>query len=855
VDATLQLRGQGLSGNWKLIFPEDRVKISRVEAGGALTSLTSNVATSVVLSQTIPLKIEAIKISDAVKDVEVKATFTPANSNGTMEDKLLVTVLRIDLEIDSIDEKSEDTDGGWLLINDGYDEANSNSMGNPIWDNYPDSLNGERIAEDDQDLRDATLYLEGPANESVIAKWNLKFSSRIKVWMKSENQFLQLSSDADSQTVSLSKIIPLKLEGISKSETENDIEVELNAQIEPNTSEFRDKVRLTVYQNTLESQITEGSSNQEGSEEGVENGTTASVGIQQTQAPIVSAFKMDSGATLNGDILQPLSTTSLALDKLPPLIPTNSKARRAISVMLPRRYANVEVTWEVNGPGYIRGVAADSEFTRVIKQVAVGQRCTVIFKTVDSGPIWINVKVPNTGARTGKAPFLLWVSKPTYAVRITQLAEKDHQANHVPNDKYKRYGKAYPSELPSDSDKIKDQEKKKKVVLNRLFYCQEPEDQKIELRLTTTLKNSNSPALRKTKHGPYWWRMAGQEENADNAFTPHEWNVYPKKLNTDMNGVAYLEFWPKRVAWRNRVTPGALYSLSIGADTDGDGKPDENSWIPCSRPSFQVKHISQNQRAVQIRKMIWYTKGSLLGGRFTVTLLKIFMFGSSVTGTPYAVPSPTMYRIRANDPSLTHIAGAHFSGVNNLAKISKFTWPASSQVEHLLYYSYGFRQHIIDNVLKPHKQEILSFYQSGTSPSYHTFSWDIPDNVQVNWSVVKIGGILGNGADSDLSNSIGTVYIKNGKVRLQTVRQADGSLAASRIYVTGTIYDLTDYDYYGAVPSRVGASIQIGWEGTARPEGQIFYNEIPFKYTFSPKTDLYGFRQSITNNFLKTVLP
>lgn len=81
--------------------------------------------------------------------------------------------------------------------------------------------------------------------------------------------------------------------------------------------------------------------------------------------------------------------------------------------------------------------------------------------------------------------------------------------------------------------------------------------------------------------------------------------------------------------------------------------------------------------------------------------------------------------------------------------------------------------------------------------------------------------------------------VKNGKLVIRIVKQPNGSLKATSLTFTGSLEDLNDYDYFGALVkgqlvSRTGASVQIGWEGIARTEGNIFFNQLNFGKAFAP---------------------
>ena len=678
----------------------------------------------------------------------------------------------------------------------------------PIWDKYPDVAVGHRIVADDEELRTSQLKLGGKGKGT----WSLTFPDKFKVWSKKGGgDYVQVTSGEDSKTVTLPLTLDIKLEGITPSTQENDCTLKAVFTPEGATS-IDDTVLLTVYGPEMTSQIINGSP------------------YQQDPENRSSLSNMNSSVAMGVAASPPAHP----IENLPPIITFNPKTTRAISLTFPTRFQGKTIRWVINGPSLISKSRGSSFGSTVQTTLGSDRKSTVFLRTGQSGPIRVDVSILQSGQ-----PTRLWTKNPSYAVQIVQLAEDDHQVNHVPNDKWKVYGTNGLAE------------NQKPTMKNTLFYCQEPENGRIELRLQTTLVNGNTAALIKSGHGSYFWRLSGNEEDADNADTVVGFNEYVDKFDSDSKGVGYLQFYPKYNPARPGVSLGGLYTLSLGADSDGDG--DADNWVFPSNPDFRVRHISDDQRRTATGKVkYFYASGA---NALASTVLRVFLYGTGASGSSrYTVPTPTFVPLFASNPSLTHIAGAHFGGASSSANIPKYTW-VTGEVDEEFYQSTGLGTHII-NALKANQSTIIQAFKKGGAP-IKTFPLNWP-TVPIPWTYGTIRGV-GRGADFDLAAALGHVSIRatppNSGLRVTIVKRSDGTLAAGRVFISGQVADLTDFDYYGAGPSRNASKVQIGWEGTLRSEGKIFINQTNLLRAFTSADDPYSVVADVTNNYLSTLKP
>lgn len=151
----------------------------------------------------------------------------------------------VNLVVDSMSEEMEDT-GGVIRINSDFDEKNKDAKGNPLADYQPDVKKGDRIEEDDPNLKDASLSIEG---ESVKGKWRLTFPENIMIWEKShDGRYVELISSKFQDEILTPFTCKLKIEGIKGSQTTNDVRIV--AEFVPvNLKEtYQDSVLLTVLE-------------------------------------------------------------------------------------------------------------------------------------------------------------------------------------------------------------------------------------------------------------------------------------------------------------------------------------------------------------------------------------------------------------------------------------------------------------------------------------------------------------------------------------------------------------------------------------------------------------------------------
>ena len=340
--------------------------------------------------------------------------------------------------------------------------------------------------------------------------------------------------------------ITFKVEGIAGSQQDNDVNLIAAFTFEGNESSITDKVTLTVVEGEVQTQLTEGSNFQE------ENDITEDEdGASSLQSVGISG------------------RAAVQIQNFPPLITYNSTARRTLTVVgIPGQFRGKTVIWKISGSGQIRGIdASDSFGNNITRPVDAQGKSVVIFRATAPGRIRLELRSPTDNK-------LVMPSKMTVAFTLTQLAELDHQMNHVPNTKWSLKANYLTISHPAE----------RKKLMNTLFYTQEPKNNRVELRLSSTFLNSGKTT---------WWRFSGNERNA--AYANAGYYDYHGKLVTDANGTANLQFTPRAIGSSVGVFTdfaSGLYTLSIGADSNGDGKPDH--WVFPQQIPFRLEHVSMN---------------------------------------------------------------------------------------------------------------------------------------------------------------------------------------------------------------------------------------------------------------------
>ena len=109
----------------------------------------------------------------------------------------------------------------FVSLNDNWDEQNHDAVGSKVADNAPDSVAGNRIVATDVDLADVSLSLNGAAQ--ATGRWKLVFPDKVKVWQSNGGAFTPVVSDVESDPMSLTQAISLKVEGISPSAAVDDV--------------------------------------------------------------------------------------------------------------------------------------------------------------------------------------------------------------------------------------------------------------------------------------------------------------------------------------------------------------------------------------------------------------------------------------------------------------------------------------------------------------------------------------------------------------------------------------------------------------------------------------------------------
>jgi len=256
VGATLTLLPAGLEGTWKVTIPSN-LKLWKQD-GATWVEESSGVEVAVPvggLSQT--WKVEGVTVSAAVNDIDLKATYTHLSDAVEYEDVAKLTVFKLNLDVGA-SELDEEDPGGYVLINDDWDEGNMSGAapdGEPKGDNEADYAAGHRIKADgsDDELKDATLTL---LPIGLTGKWKLALPTGLKVWK-------QGPAAATTWGVSIGNTdvfdVPgtgldekFKLEGITEA---SDLELKaiwLPAGVTP---EYEDKAKLAVVKFDMDSDV------------------------------------------------------------------------------------------------------------------------------------------------------------------------------------------------------------------------------------------------------------------------------------------------------------------------------------------------------------------------------------------------------------------------------------------------------------------------------------------------------------------------------------------------------------------------------------------------------------------------
>ncbi len=134
----------------------------------------------------------------------------------TCSDAPVVKVVRADLEVDGKDENEEETPGAFIPVNGDFDEQNIGSDGQPVPDYTPQYIGAgqwiDRIVAGDDELRDATLKIEGPA---MTGRWKLSIPDSVMVWRVEGEALVRVNNGILSDEVAIPTEIALKVEGIT----------------------------------------------------------------------------------------------------------------------------------------------------------------------------------------------------------------------------------------------------------------------------------------------------------------------------------------------------------------------------------------------------------------------------------------------------------------------------------------------------------------------------------------------------------------------------------------------------------------------------------------------------------------
>jgi hypothetical protein len=145
----------------------------------------------------------------------------------------------VDLVVDGVPDAQEITRGGFVPLNDDFDEANRAGF-LPL----PDNQGTPGIVAGDNELRRATLTL---GSLGRVGKWALDFDDQIRVWWQHDDgTFTQVMAGVESAEMTVGAPMTLWIEGVRASESAADVELRATFTPTGETLPRFDPVRLTV---------------------------------------------------------------------------------------------------------------------------------------------------------------------------------------------------------------------------------------------------------------------------------------------------------------------------------------------------------------------------------------------------------------------------------------------------------------------------------------------------------------------------------------------------------------------------------------------------------------------------------
>ena len=177
---------------------------------------------------------------------------TSPNSGDWAGVGAIVREVAIDLSLNDVLDTDEESDGGIVILNDDFDEENTDLSGDPVPDNEPNG-GAHRIvgADDDNELLPATLNLI--ATQATEGTWKLTFPDSLRIWRDNSGNYEEITSGMEIEgTADKNSKIDLLIEGVQESGALNDIEIKAEFTPEGADEAEEDKVKVTVVDLNLD---------------------------------------------------------------------------------------------------------------------------------------------------------------------------------------------------------------------------------------------------------------------------------------------------------------------------------------------------------------------------------------------------------------------------------------------------------------------------------------------------------------------------------------------------------------------------------------------------------------------------
>jgi hypothetical protein len=457
---------------------------------------------------------------EADRKYQIKVVYRNDPYRGTIDlDGLTLWIYKdygVDLVVDDVTEKDEETKGSWVVLNENYEEDNGDAKGYLINDWQPRWNETTRKFEDyivpsDEDLCSAFLKLDGPAGGRT--KWKLEFPDKIKVWKKDVNSYSRLTSGMEYED-DVPSTLGLKIEGITKSAVDNDVTVKAFVMAPKESYDANDLVAMTVVQPVVTSQkyklvdVPRGSLRQgaarvtnraakgvkpnakavvvpdedDDADDSIEyvkedtdfkalmsGGSVYSDGRQTTSNNVAASNQRSSRMSGADETSSTRGAARTAVAGVPSATPTisglhplirYSRSGQIISANNLRGSIGDAVTWRiVRGPAQLSIHSNSGWGASAMQPLHSGGVSPVYFKPTGTGLVQVNVY----NAKNRRV-----IQEYTTIYQIQEMHESDHAANRVPNEKWRSV----------NAGKFKNAGINRSILKRTLWFAEEPENGK-----------------------------------------------------------------------------------------------------------------------------------------------------------------------------------------------------------------------------------------------------------------------------------------------------------------------------------------------------------------------------------------